>query len=165
MVCYVLPLQGLHQNGLLCSSITRLTPKWFVMFFHYQGYTKIVCYVLSLQVLHQNGLLCSSITRLTPNGLLCSSITGLTPKWFVMFFNYRAYTNMVCYVLLLPGSDSGQLLLPHKKTEFGKRAFAYGGPHALNDLPMSLRSVTTMCSFKSALKTHLFRCAYSLNWH
>ena len=32
--------------------------------------------------------------------------------------------------LRLRSSDSGQLLLPRMKTEFGKRAFAYAGPHA-----------------------------------
>ena len=65
--------------------------------------------------------------------------------------------------LRLRSSDSGLLLLPRMKTEFGKRAFAYAGPHAWSDLPTSLRSVTTLCGFKSALKMHLFRCAYSLN--
>ena len=65
--------------------------------------------------------------------------------------------------LRLRSSDSDHLLLSRMKTEFGKQAFAYAGPHAWNDLPTSLRSVTTLCGFNSALKTHLFGCAYSPN--
>ena len=57
-------------------------------------------------------------------------------------------------------SDSRQILLPRTKTELGKRAFAYPGPRAWNDLPIALRTSTTLTGFKSALKTHLFRCCY-----
>ena len=39
--------------------------------------------------------------------------------------------------LRLRSSDSCQLLLPRTKTEFGKRAFAYAGPQAWNDLPIA----------------------------
>ena len=40
--------------------------------------------------------------------------------------------------LHLRSSDSRQLLLPRTKTELGKRAFAYAGPRAWNDLPITL---------------------------
>ena len=62
--------------------------------------------------------------------------------------------------LRLRSSDSRQLLLPRTKTEIGKRAFAYAGPRAWNDMPIALRTSTTLTGFKSALKTHLFRCCY-----
>ena len=62
--------------------------------------------------------------------------------------------------LRLRSSDSCQLLLSRTKTELGKRAFAYAGPHAWNDLPIALRTSTTLIGFKSALKTHIFRCCY-----
>ena len=62
--------------------------------------------------------------------------------------------------LRLRSFDSRQLLLPRTKTELGKRAFAYAGPRAWNDFPIALRPSTTLTEFKSALKTHLFRCCY-----
>ena len=62
--------------------------------------------------------------------------------------------------LLLRSSDSRQLLLPRTKTELGKRAFAYAGPRAWNDLPIALRTSTILAGFKSTLKTHHFRCCY-----
>ena len=58
----------------------------------------------------------------------------------------------------LRSSDSRHLLLLRTKTELGKRAFAYAEPRAWNDLPIALRTSTTLTGFKSALKTHLFRC-------
>ena len=61
--------------------------------------------------------------------------------------------------LRLRSSDSRQLLLPRTKTELAKRAFAYAGPRAWNDLPIALR-ISTLTGFKSTLKTHLFRCCY-----
>lgn len=39
-------------------------------------------------------------------------------------------------------------------------AFSYCAPKIWNSLPYSLRSLTTVDSFKCALKTHLFRCAF-----
>jgi hypothetical protein len=34
------------------------------------------------------------------------------------------------------------------------------GPSAWNALPLSLRQKPSLCSFKSALKTHLFQLSY-----
>ena len=39
---------------------------------------------------------------------------------------------------------------------FGNRAFSVYGPRTWNSLPLSLRQATTLASFKSGLKTHLF---------
>ena len=62
--------------------------------------------------------------------------------------------------LRLHSSDSCQLLLPWTKTELGKRSIALAGTRAWNDLPIARRTSTIFTGFKSALKTHLFRCCY-----
>ena len=66
--------------------------------------------------------------------------------------------------LRLRSFDSRHLLLPRPKTELEKRAFAYAEPRAWNDLPIALRTSTTLTGFKSALKTHLFHCCYPTCW-
>ena len=49
----------------------------------------------------------------------------------------------------------------HRK--FGERAFAVCGPRLWNCLPLSLRKCKSINSFKTLLKTNLFRKAYNLN--
>ena len=46
----------------------------------------------------------------------------------------------------------------YKKTE---NAFYYVGPQTWNDLPYNIRSINDVEKFKVALKTHLFRIAFS----
>ena len=47
----------------------------------------------------------------------------------------------------------------HLKT-YGSRAFAVSAPELWNSLPVSIRSCDTLSSFKSKLKTHLFKKTY-----
>lgn len=44
-----------------------------------------------------------------------------------------------------------------KLSTFGSRSFSVSGPSTWNTLPLSLRQKPSLSSFKSALKTHLFR--------
>ncbi|KAK7094370.1 hypothetical protein V1264_005945 [Littorina saxatilis] len=58
----------------------------------------------------------------------------------------------------LRSADAGHLVVPRiKLNAFGKRAFIYTAPSIWNSLPMSVRLSTSLLSFKSSLKTHLFR--------
>ena len=47
-------------------------------------------------------------------------------------------------------------------SKYGKRAFASGGPALFNKLPEDLRKSKTVSSFKSKLKTHLFKKYYKV---
>ncbi len=49
----------------------------------------------------------------------------------------------------------------HSKT-YGDRAFSVAGPKLWNKLPISVKSAKTLPTFKTRLKTHLFRIAHSL---
>ena len=47
------------------------------------------------------------------------------------------------------------------KKSFGDRSFSVAAPTLWNNLPASLRSMSSISSFKSQLKTHLFRLAFN----
>ena len=49
-----------------------------------------------------------------------------------------------------------------KRSTFADRSFSVYGPQKWNELPLSLRQSTSVDSFKSGLKSHLFVRAY--NW-
>ena len=62
----------------------------------------------------------------------------------------------------LRSADSGDYTLPHLRTKLGERAFSYSGPAAWNMLPVDIRAATSLDSFKSRLKTHLFCSSYNI---
>ena len=49
--------------------------------------------------------------------------------------------------------------IKHLKT-YGERSFEYIGPHVWNSLPLDIREIKEKSSFKRALKTYLYRCAF-----
>ncbi len=49
-----------------------------------------------------------------------------------------------------------------KRITLGTRSFRYSGPKLWNDLPMTIQQSKDIDSFKSMLKTHLFKLAYNL---
>ena len=62
-------------------------------------------------------------------------------------------------------SNSGIILLHpagKMKNPFGDRSFGVAAPTLWNGLPASLRSVDSISTFKSCLKTYLFKLAFSL---
>ena len=61
-------------------------------------------------------------------------------------------------------SNEGVCLMHPKgrmKKSFGDRSFSVAAPTLWNNLPASLRSMSSTSSFKSQLKTHLFRLAFN----
>ena len=58
-------------------------------------------------------------------------------------------------------SNKGPLLtVPRVKTVTGSRAFSYCAPYLWNSLPLSLRSLDSVSSFRKHLKTYLFDLAF-----
>ena len=49
----------------------------------------------------------------------------------------------------------------HARTQFRKRAFSVCDPVVWNSLPTALRNIDSYPSFRCALKSHLFSCAFS----
>src|SRR6218665_1216438 len=62
--------------------------------------------------------------------------------------------------LRLRSTDKCDLHVRRMKTRFGDRAFSAAGPRCWNRLPATLRIAGSIDSFKTELKTYLFRIAY-----
>ena len=59
-------------------------------------------------------------------------------------------------------SDTGNLLImPKARRKLGCHTFAYAAPKLWNELPVNIRTTTSLVSFRSSLKTHLFKRAYA----
>jgi hypothetical protein len=56
----------------------------------------------------------------------------------------------------LRSSDKLLLCVPPLKSAAGRRSFSFAAPTLWNSLPFSVRAATTLHSFRTALKTHLF---------
>ena len=64
----------------------------------------------------------------------------------------------------LRSSSTIQLFTPSANlTTMGSRAFSRSAPSLWNSLPLPIRTSDTVSTFKSRLKTHLFRLAYSIS--
>lgn len=61
----------------------------------------------------------------------------------------------------LRSADNLDLCIPRVKLTYGSRAFSYAGPKVWNSLPHDIRNSSSLNVFKSKLKTHLFKIAYS----
>ena len=60
---------------------------------------------------------------------------------------------------LRSSSDTLALRIPRvKHTTIGSRSFSVAGPTAWNNIPLSVRQIPTINTFKRHLKTHLFPC-------
>ena len=59
-------------------------------------------------------------------------------------------------------SETGNLLImPKARRKLGCQSFAVAAPKLWNDLPVNIRTTTSIVSFRSSLKTHLFKLAYA----
>jgi len=62
----------------------------------------------------------------------------------------------------LRSSNAALLQVPRVRTNAGQRTFAHAAAMLWNDLPLYIRTLDNLSSFKSNLKTHLFRVAYDV---
>ena len=85
------------------------------------------------------------------------ALNGLTPSYL---------SDLLCaYTPARTGlrSTNRQLLhQPRSHNSFGDRSFIICAPKLWNQLPIQIRNSTCLSSFKSTLKTHLFKLAYDL---
>ena len=83
----------------------------------------------------------------------------------------RTYFKLLCYVfkclhglaprylielIVIQRAHDLTLKVPRCQTKIGDRAFSVAGPRIWNSLPKTIRTITTLDSFKSQLKHHLF---------
>ena len=81
--------------------------------------------------------------------LVYKGLNGLEPTYIADLLSFRKYTRA------LRSASQSFLQIPRMNTKsYGDRAFSVSGPKLWNELPLQIR--------ESAIKTHLFREAYSL---
>ena len=61
----------------------------------------------------------------------------------------------------LRSSSKSLLCVPKTRVSYGNRAFSVAAPVLWNALPLSLKSIDSLETFKTHLKTHLFNTAFS----
>ncbi len=84
--------------------------------------------------------------------LVYKSLNGLGPKYITdMLTEYKPNRP-----LRLVGSS--QLEIPRVHIKQGESDFSSYAAHSLNQLPEEIRCAKTLATFKSRLKSHLFRC-------
>ena len=88
--------------------------------------------------------------------LVYKALNGMAPPYLSDMLCYRSYSRS-----LRPASQ--KLLVVHRTNmkTYGDRAFSIAGPKLWNQLPLSIRELGSIDSFKKLLKTYLFRLAYS----
>ena len=61
-------------------------------------------------------------------------------------------------------ADCGDLVVPRvKNISYGDRSYSIAAPRLWNTLPCELRSSSSVTTFRTNLKTYLFRTAYNIN--
>ena len=83
------------------------------------------------------------------------ALNGLAPQYIEdLVTKYQPGRN-------LRSMNAGKLVQPpHKNDAYGGRSFEVVAPMLWNDLPPSLRRITSLPVMKTSLKTHLFKKAY-----
>src|SRR6218665_3517766 len=84
-------------------------------------------------------------------------IHGVVPGYL---HKYCKETHSSASGLRLRSTDNFDLHVRRMKTRFGDRAFSAAGPRCWNRLPAALRTVGSIDSFKTGLKTYLFSISY-----
>ncbi len=91
--------------------------------------------------------------------LLCltyKALNGLAPPYLADLLKSYIPTRS------LRSAEKGLLCAPKSRTKtFGERSFICAAPLHYNALPLDIRQAKTLDSFKSRLKTHFFRLAYT----
>ena len=87
--------------------------------------------------------------------LVFKCIQGLAPAYLCELVSYNIADRT------LRSNDQLQLEIPFTRSAMlYERSFSVAGPRLWNALPQEVRLSTTVCSFKSKLKTQLFKAAY-----
>ena len=123
-----------------------------------------ILWLVSLQI-HQN---LNTLHQYSKNYIgFQSNNTSITNCAFLhikhfKFSNLPIFTIVFLFLLTLStrSSDSSVLSIPYVRTSLGKRAFSVIAPRLWNSLPPDTRNSLSVSTFRSKLKTHLFKLAF-----
>ena len=87
------------------------------------------------------------------------ALYGMAPNYIVDLLNIKKKGNYS-----LRSNDSIMLEYPKEKSlrSFGDRPFSIAVTKHWNELPEDIRNISSINVFKTALKTHLFKSAFSI---
>ena len=91
--------------------------------------------------------------------LTFKALYGMAPIYIIDLIHTKTNTRY-----LLRSNEGVLLKHPHSgkmKNSFGDRSFIVAAPTVWNALPVSLRSINCISTFKSNLKTYLFKLAFN----
>src|SRR6218665_3432709 len=86
--------------------------------------------------------------------LVYKSLHGAAPDYLKSYVGYCVGVSTSRAGARLRSEVKGDLKVRISKTCFGDRAFSVARPRCWNNIPTSIRSASTLDSFKSRLKTH-----------
>ena len=100
--------------------------------------------------------------RITFKTLLCvyKSLNGLCPQY--MFDCLVVNTPRPGSVTTRSSHHGLNLKVPKTRKCAGDRAYSVAAPRLWNNLPLHIRNSSSVASFKTLLKTHLFSCVYNV---
>ena len=82
----------------------------------------------------------------------------MAPSYIIDLIHAKTNTRF-----LLPSIEGVLLKHPLGKMSFGDRSFSVAAPTLWNALPVSIRSIKCISTFKSKLKTYLFKLAFNIS--
>ena len=95
-------------------------------------------------------------------GLLAyEGLHGFAPS-YIADYCVRRNTTQNRYPLRITACTRDNPFVPDTNTQFGERSFAVGGPKIWNSLTNIVKNAECVDTFKSRLKTHLFKRAYDI---
>ena len=57
--------------------------------------------------------------------------------------------------------ENFRIAIKRKQITYGQRSFQFAGPHLWNNPPLHIKQAITISSFKTFLKTYLFKSSYT----
>ena len=87
------------------------------------------------------------------------------PNYFTSLgtkLSFIAYANIICTVPMYKKKLKQMLIkkMHHFKATLGDRSFSFASSSVWNSIPNDVRCAPSLSSFKSRLKTYLFRSVY-----
>ena len=80
--------------------------------------------------------------------LVFKCLNGMGPEYLTSMFKFADFNHSI------------YLVEPRVLSNYGERSFQKVGPKIWNNLPLEIKSCASVESFKSALKTYLFKLAF-----
>ena len=83
--------------------------------------------------------------------LVYKCLNGMGPDYLCSMFKFANFNHFI------------YLIEPRVMSHYGERCFQRVGPKLWNELPLEIKSSTTIDSFKACLKTYLFKLAFDIS--